>query len=183
LQQTEWYGNPRGYNISYRQRGSSKPFEFQTIENPTGNSYVLENLEEFSLYEVIMTAYNDVGASEESFPALERTRESVPGIGPQIAECNATSSTTIVVKWLSLPEEHCNGIIDGYKVYYGAKNVPFQYKQINSNATFTATLTQLKKFTQYHVQVLANTRVGDGSLSDPPVLVQTWDDGEIEISI
>jgi len=34
----------------------------------------------------------------------------------------------------------------------------------------------LKKFTQYHIQVLAYTRVGDGALSDPPVLVQTWDD-------
>jgi protein sidekick len=150
---------------------------FQTIENPTGNSFVLENLEEFSLYEVFMTAYNDVGASDLSFPALERTRESMPGIGPQISAANATSSTTIVVKWQSVPDEHCNGIIEGYKVYYGAKNVPFQYKQIGSNSTYTTTLTQLKKFTQYHVQVLAYTRVGDGVLSDPPLLVQTWDDG------
>ncbi|XP_035707340.1 protein sidekick isoform X3 [Folsomia candida] len=176
LQQTEWYGNPRGYNITYRQRGATTPYQFQTIENPTGNSFVLEHLEEFTLYEVLMTAYNDVGASEVSFSALERTRESVPGIGPQILAANATSSTTIVVRWQSVPEEHCNGIIDGYKVYYGAKNVPFQYKQIGSNATFTTTLTQLKKFIQYHVQVLAYTRVGDGVLSDPPLLVQTWDD-------
>lgn len=99
-------------------------------------------------------------------------------MGPEVLESNATSSTTIVVKWRSVPDEHCNGIIDGFKVYYGAKNVPFRYKQIPSNGTFTTTLTQLKKFTQYHIQVLAYTRVGDGLLSDPPVLTQTWDDGK-----
>lgn len=174
LQQTEWYGNPRGYNISYREKGTEKPFLFQTIGNPTGNSFILGNLEEFSLYEIVMTAFNDVGQSDSSHPALERTRESVPGMGPLIFEANATSSTTIVVKWNPIPEEHCNGIIDGYKVYYGAKNVPFQFKQINSNATFTTTLTQLKKFTQYHIQVMGYTRVGDGALSEPPALVQTW---------
>ncbi|ODM95509.1 Protein sidekick [Orchesella cincta] len=176
LQQTEWYGNPRGYNISYREKGGDKPYLFQTISNPTGNSFILSNLEEFSLYEVVMTAFNDVGQSEPSIAALERTRESVPGMGPLITEANATSSTTIVVKWNAIPEEHCNGIIDGYKVYYGAKSVPFQFKQINSNATFTTTLTQLKKFTQYHIQVMGYTRVGDGALSEPPVLIQTWDD-------
>ena len=82
-----------------------------------------------------------------------------------------------VVRWGAVPEIHCNGIIEGYKIYYGAKNVPFQYKQIPSNTTFKTTLTQLKKFTQYHIQVLAYTRVGDGALCDPPVLIQTWDDG------
>ena len=100
----------------------------------------------------------------------------VPGAGPAILEANATSSTTIVVRWGSVPEIHANGIIEGYKVYFGAKNVPFRYKQIPSNLTFKTTLTELKKFTQYHIQVLAYTRVGDGALSVPPVQVQTWDD-------
>ncbi|CAG7730812.1 unnamed protein product, partial [Allacma fusca] len=176
LQQVEWYGNPRGYNIAYRQVGSRDDFQFEVVENPTGNSFVLGNLNEFSQYQVIMMAFNDVGSSEPSAAALERTREAVPGVGPEILDANATSSTTIVVRWGQVPEEHCNGIIDGYKVYYGAKNLPFQFKQISTNATFTTTLTQLKKFTQYHIQVLAFTRVGDGALSSPPTFVQTWDD-------
>lgn len=101
----------------------------------------------------------------------------VPGVGPPIIDANATSSTTILVRWGTVPDQHANGVIEGYKVYYGAKNVPFAYKQILSNTTFTTTLTHLKKFTQYHIQVLAFTRIGDGALCDPPVIVQTWDDG------
>ena len=90
---------------------------------------------------------------------------------------NATSSTTIVVRWNEVEPLHRNGIIEGYKVYYGALNVPFQYKKVPSNATFTTTLTELRKYTQYSIQVLAYTRIGDGVLSVPPVIVQTFEDG------
>ena len=71
-----------------------------------------------------------------------------------------------------------NGVIEGYKVYYGALNVPFQYKKVSSNATFTTTLTELRKFTEYSIQVLAYTRIGDGTLSVPPIVVQTMEDGK-----
>lgn len=37
---------------------------------------MLDNLEEFAQYEIIMTAFNDVGSSTPSPVALERTRES-----------------------------------------------------------------------------------------------------------
>lgn len=94
---------------------------------------------------------------------------------------NATSSTTIVVRWGDVPREHRNGQIEGFKVFYGAgARLPMavQVKDIASNATFTTTLTELRKFVVYSVQVLAYTRLGDGALSTPPVRVQTFEDGE-----
>ncbi|XP_032667405.1 protein sidekick isoform X2 [Odontomachus brunneus] len=176
LQQIEWYGNPRGYNITYTEvrMNMSKSI---SIEDPTANSYILENMKEYADYEIVMQAFNDVGFSEVSPKAVERTRESVPSLGPVNVEANATSSTTIVVRWGDVPVEHQNGQIDGFKVYYGANSrSPFQYKNIPSNTTFTTTLTELRKFVQYHVQVLAYTRLGDGALSIPPVRVQTFED-------
>ncbi|XP_015603138.1 protein sidekick isoform X3 [Cephus cinctus] len=176
LQQVEWYGNPRGYNISYKELRTNKSKSI-SIEDHTANSYVLENMEEFALYEIVMQAYNDVGFSASSPKAIERTRESVPSFGPVNVEANATSSTTILVKWGDVPIEHQNGQIEGFKVYYGANSrSPFQYKNIPSNTTFTTTLTELRKFVQYHIQVLAYTRLGDGALSTPPVRVQTFED-------
>ena len=71
----EWYGNPRGYNISYRPVGSRQNFQSETINNPTGNAYILANLEEYTQYEVLMSAVNDVGSSESSSASIERTRE------------------------------------------------------------------------------------------------------------
>ncbi|XP_075159070.1 sidekick cell adhesion molecule isoform X3 [Haematobia irritans] len=180
LQQTEWYGNPRGYNITYKQIESENRIMPKSvlIEDHTANSHVLENLEEWTVYEISMTACNDVGQSRTSASAVERTREAVPSYGPLDVQANATSSTTIVVKWGEVPKQHRNGQIDGYKVFYAATNRGGQvlHKTISNNSSFTTTLTELKKFVIYHIQVLAFTRLGDGALSTPPVRVQTFDD-------
>ncbi len=40
----------------------------------------------------------------------------VPSFGPMNVEANATSSTTVVVRWGEVPREHCNGQIEGFKV-------------------------------------------------------------------
>ena len=100
----------------------------------------------------------------------------VPSSGPSRVEANATSSTTIVVRWGDIPLEDHNGILEGYKVYYGSKHIKFQYQDVQSNLTHTTTLTELNKYTSYHIQVLGYTRVGDGALSHPPVVIQTHDD-------
>lgn len=180
LQQSEWFGNPKGYNITYRNiDNSSNALPHSVlIEDHTANSHVLDTLEEWTVYEVIMNACNDVGTSVDSPKALERTREAVPSSGPINVEANTTSSTTIVVRWGKVLKVHRNGQIDGYKVFYGAVDGAgaVLHKTIPNNATFTTTLTELRKYVAYHVQVLAFTRLGDGALSTPPVRVQTFED-------
>jgi hypothetical protein len=64
---------------------------------------------------------------------------------------------------------NCNGLV----------LIMFQYKDIPSNTTQTTTLTELRKYVQYHIQVLAYTRLGDGALSSPPVHVRTFEDGKL----
>ena len=183
LQQAEWFGNPKGYNITYRLKEDLEVLEpvYALIEDSTSNSFVLKSLEEWSLYEINVTACNEVGQSLESPPAIERTREAVPSSGPLNVEANATSSTTIVVKWSDVPKKAQNGQIEGYKVFYGAPGsghfgIPVLQKSIPNNKTFTTTLTELKKFVIYHIQVLAYTRLGDGTLSMPPIRTQTYED-------
>lgn len=75
MQQIEWYGNPRGYNVTYTEVRSNLSKSI-TIEDPTANSYILENMEEYADYEIVMQAFNDVGSSAASPKAVERTRES-----------------------------------------------------------------------------------------------------------
>lgn len=147
LQQTEWFGNAKGYNLTYTLKDDIINITHVMLEDPTANSYVLKNLEEWSLYEIFLTAVNEVGQSAESNVALERTRESVPSSGPLNVTANATSSTTIVVQWSEIPKNAQNGQIDGFKVFYGAPgtSIPVLQKTISNNKTFTTTLTELKK--------------------------------------
>lgn len=74
LQQNEWYGNPKGYNITYKRSGTNDTL-YIVIDDHTANSHILSNLEEWSVYEISMTAVNEVDVSAESPTAFERTRE------------------------------------------------------------------------------------------------------------
>lgn len=49
---------------------------------------------------------------------------------------------------------------------------------VEGNSSRSAQLTGLGKYVLYEVQVLAFTRVGDGSPSHPPILERTLDDGK-----
>jgi len=60
LQYIEWYGVPRGYNVSYRRASTDTPLEAVSIEDHNANSFVFEGLEELTLYQVIVQGYNDV---------------------------------------------------------------------------------------------------------------------------
>nr|XP_049695374.1 protein sidekick isoform X4 [Helicoverpa armigera] len=182
LQQSEWYGNPKGYNITYTKSDSNDTLH-SIIEDHTANSHVLSNLEEWSVYEIRMTAINEVGTSVASPTAMERTREAVPSRGPIDVSANATSSTTVVVLWGDIPPQEQNGLIEGYKVCYAAIVPPPRPEQkkvecqaVPSNQTHTITLTELRKYVVYQIQVLGYTRLGDGALSDPPVTVRTFED-------
>ncbi|EEC04933.1 sdk-P1, putative [Ixodes scapularis] len=176
LPQVDWYGVPRGYNVSFR-TSDEGDFRWTVVEDHNANSLVLDDLQAFTPYEVFMQAFNDVGTSGPSDTSKERTREAVPSAGPSQVSAKATSSTTVVVTWGPVPRAHRGGILEGYRVVYrAAKEAEPTRKHIESNATFTTTLTELRKHTSYTVQVLALTRVGDGALSLPPVTVTTFED-------
>jgi protein sidekick len=66
LSQQDWYGMPRSYNISYHILGDSSELHSLSIEDPATNSFVLDDLEEFTPYEEILQAFNDVGTSDPS---------------------------------------------------------------------------------------------------------------------
>lgn len=176
LPQGDWYGIPRGYNVSFRATRQGA-FRWKVVEDHNANSMVLDRLEAFTEHDVCVRAINDVGSSAPSAVAVERTREWVPTAGPSRVTANATSSTTVVVSWGPVPEAHRNGVLQGYRVAYRAARAPaVVHRDVESNSTFATTLTELRKYTRYTVQVLAFTRVGDGAPSVPPVAVVTFED-------
>lgn len=74
-----------------------------------------------------------------------------------------------------------NGLLQGYKVNFEfmADQIGSMNDDIDSRKTtdLTIVLSGLKKFTNYSIQVLAFTRVGDGVVSKA-LYCQTEEDGE-----
>lgn len=71
-------------------------------------------------------------------------------------------------------------LCSSWQVRYKEKDSDSQphFWLVEGNASRSVQLTGLGKYVLYEVQVLAFTRIGDGSPSHPPILERTLDDGE-----
>ncbi|NWI52893.1 SDK2 protein, partial [Calyptomena viridis] len=180
LLEQEYNGNPDsvGYKIRYtRADGRGQP-AVHVIRDRVEREFTIEDLEEWTEYWVQVQAFNAIGSGPWSRSVLGRTRESVPSSGPSNVSALATSSSSLMVRWSDIPEADCNGLILGYKVMYKEKGseARAQFWLAEGNASHSAQLTGLGKYTLYEIRVLAFTRIGDGVPSRPPVLERTLDD-------
>ncbi|XP_025892646.1 protein sidekick-2 [Nothoprocta perdicaria] len=180
LPEQEYNGNPDsvGYRIRYaRADGRGQPL-LHTIPDRVEREFTIEDLEEWTEYRMQVQAFNAIGAGPWSPLVVGRTRESVPSSGPSNVSVLATTSSSLLVRWSDIPEADCNGLLLGYKVVYQEQEAeaPARFWLVEGNASRSAQLAGLRKYTLYEVRVLAFTRMGDGAPSHPPVLERTLDD-------
>ncbi|KAJ3600310.1 hypothetical protein NHX12_031295 [Muraenolepis orangiensis] len=140
--------------------------------------FTVEDLEEWTQYEVRVQALNGIGAGPWSPAVRGRTRESVPSCGPANVSAFATTSSSVLVRWGDVPQPDRNGLILGYKVVYKEKDSdrPPRSWAVEGNTSHSVQLSTLGKYVLYEIQVLAFTRIGDGRSSSPPILERTLDD-------
>ncbi|XP_057392194.1 protein sidekick-2 isoform X4 [Balaenoptera acutorostrata] len=180
LPEMEYNGNPEsvGYKIKYsRADGHGKTLS-HVVQDRVEREYTIEDLEEWTEYRVQVQAFNTIGSGPWSQMVMGRTRESVPSSGPTNVSVLATTSSSMLVRWSEVPEADRNGLVLGYKVLYKEKDSDSQprFWLVEGNSSRSAQLTGLGKYVLYEVQVLAFTRIGDGSPSHPAILERTLDD-------
>lgn len=91
-----------------------------------------------------------------------------------------TSSTSINVTWEPVPDDHVNGIVLGYRLFYKQADKAindFSNLTVNSSI-FDIEINGLKFYTKYELWLLAFTMVGDGNISEP-VNCMTDEDGKL----
>lgn len=120
----------------------------------------------------------------------------VPSMPPEDVRCAALSSQSLQITWQPPPTEHCNGLLQGYKLTYEPvldddwrgkhpklQNTSLQVcclgndeLETRKTTALTTVITGLRKFTNYSLQVLAFTKVGDGVYT-AAIYCQTDEDG------
>ncbi|XP_054891934.1 protein sidekick-2 isoform X1 [Poeciliopsis prolifica] len=180
LPEWEYNGNPDfvGYRIQYFKAGSKGGVLSHVIMDRLEREFTIEDLEEWTEYEVRVQAVNGIGSGPWSQAVHGRTRESVPSSGPTNVSAFATTSSSILVRWGEVQEADRNGLILGYKVVYKEKDSDTapHFWTVEGNNSHSVQLTGLGKYVLYEIQVLAFTRIGDGRSSSPPILERTLDD-------
>ncbi|XP_045464515.1 Down syndrome cell adhesion molecule-like protein Dscam2 isoform X8 [Harmonia axyridis] len=174
------HGDIQGFNIGYR-TSSMGSYNFTSVpgDGEDGGELLLSNLEKFTRYTIVVQAFNEVGMGPTSEAITEQTMEDVPSMPPDDVRCAALTSQSVQVSWQPPPTIHCNGLLQGYKLIYE----PVLDDNLRGNdemetrktTALTTVITGLSKFTNYSLQVLAYTKVGDGVLT-APTYCQTGED-------
>ncbi|KAJ9598443.1 hypothetical protein L9F63_010887, partial [Diploptera punctata] len=169
------HGDIQGYNVGYREISTNVlSYNFTSVGGDGeegGGELLLGGLGKFTRYSVVVQAFNQVGPGPLSEPATAQTMEDVPSVAPEDVRCAGLTSQSLQVSWQPPPTSQCNGILQGYKLFYepvlddhwqGVDEI-----ETRKTTALTAVLTGLRRFTNYSVQVLAFTRVGDGVMTKP----------------
>uniref|UniRef100_A0A8V5HBH5 Uncharacterized protein n=1 Tax=Melopsittacus undulatus TaxID=13146 RepID=A0A8V5HBH5_MELUD len=178
LPDTQYNGNPEsvGYRIKFWRVDVQSPALMKVINDRLERECTIEDLEEWTEYELQIQAFNAIGAGPWSEVVRGRTRESVPSAPPENVSAEAVSSTQILLTWTAVPEPEQNGLILGYKVCNGNLDSEPKSQVVRGNHTQSFLLSGLRKYVLYEIQVLAFTRIGDGVPSSPAVIERTKDD-------
>uniref|UniRef100_T1J6R6 Fibronectin type-III domain-containing protein n=1 Tax=Strigamia maritima TaxID=126957 RepID=T1J6R6_STRMM len=146
--------------------------------------YQLTDLHMYTQYDIIVQAYNSKGIGPASDTLLAMTSEDVPSSPPQDVRCSSLSSKSIYVLWDSPAPETLNGILRGYKVLYKPTDEWYDAMiQSKILETSKVTITNLEVNTNYSIQILAFTKMGDGAKSLPTFCKTHEDVPEPPVSI
>ncbi|XP_061438720.1 phosphatidylinositol phosphatase PTPRQ [Rhineura floridana] len=134
------------------------------LKNTTATSLLLNGLKPYTLYNISVRAYTHIGHGNQSSPLLSvRTAETVPEFPPQNITYRNVSSSEIELSFL--PPSVPNGIIESYTVYLRETDGTDE-RIINTTHT-SLTITGLKIYTKYIVEVSSSTAEGEGARSAP----------------
>ena len=99
----------------------------------------------------------------------------VPNAPPANVTGNNVTSTSIFVQWDEVPADNQNGIIVNYTITHTELPNGSPISQVVNAPKRNATLTGLKKFTNYSITVFASTAKGGGNRSDPIIVITDED--------
>uniref|UniRef100_A0A663MMZ5 Phosphatidylinositol phosphatase PTPRQ n=1 Tax=Athene cunicularia TaxID=194338 RepID=A0A663MMZ5_ATHCN len=134
------------------------------IKNASSTTISLNEMKPYTLYNISVRAFTRLGhGNQSSLPLLVRTSETVPDSAPENITYRNISSMEIELSFF--PPSIPNGIIQAYTIYLKRANGT-QQRVINTTL-LTLHITDLKKYTEYTVEVSASTTMGEGLRSSP----------------
>ncbi|XP_055568860.1 phosphatidylinositol phosphatase PTPRQ isoform X1 [Falco cherrug] len=134
------------------------------IKNASSTCITLSEMKPYTLYNISIRAFTRHGhGNQSSLPLLVRTSETVPDSAPENITYRNISSMEIELSFF--PPSIPNGIIQTYTIYL--KRTNGTEERIINTTLLTLRITDLKKYTEYTVEVSASTTMGEGLRSSP----------------
>ncbi|XP_046406478.1 Down syndrome cell adhesion molecule-like protein Dscam2 isoform X2 [Ischnura elegans] len=165
-----WNGALRGHYVGLREHSVSKgnnQYNFTTVPwQANGKAECrLDSLKKFAKYGIVVQAFNSKGAGPMSEEVVAQTLEDVPEAAPRSVRCMPLSPDSLQISWQPPAQDLTHGVVQGYRLFY--ETSPSEESDHTDSLTkmtpsLSTDLHGLLKYTNYSIQVLAFTRVGDG---------------------
>ncbi|XP_078605593.1 usherin-like isoform X2 [Branchiostoma floridae x Branchiostoma japonicum] len=160
-------GEIMGYNVFY---GPSDADEVSSkTVDPNDNMVLLDGLEPFTEYTIILSAFTLVGGGDRSEPVIVRTPAAAP-TRPLSVTADGQAPDSVEVTWQS-PAEN-NGNLLGYYIYYQVVGSTETSRSETGPDETTYIISGLRPATEYIITVTAYTLGGESERSEE-VLVST----------
>nr|CAD7426256.1 unnamed protein product [Timema monikensis] len=167
----QWNGPLLGHYVGHRELGDSeskRQYNFTTVawRGNGKEEWHLNGLKKFYKYGLVVQAFNSKGPGPLAMQVVAQTLEDVPDSSPRDVRCAPLSPESLQVSWQPPPETLVHGVIQGYRLLYEPVPATEQHDIAEPRTKMTTALKTvlhgLLKFTNYSIELLAFTRVGDG---------------------
>ncbi|XP_069192476.1 cell adhesion molecule Dscam2 isoform X3 [Procambarus clarkii] len=129
-------------------------------------SALVTELAPYTEYVMEVQAVNAQGAGPSAPPVTATTLEDVPSSAPGALRCAPMTAHSVLVSWDTLPPAHARGHLLGYRILYAPADRATELSGETTSSVSVA-LRGLRPYTNYSLQVVAFTRVGEGPPSEP----------------
>ncbi|XP_048586862.1 uncharacterized protein LOC5519391 isoform X2 [Nematostella vectensis] len=158
-----WWAPRQGhvtyYVIKYSSDSVSGHVSVRSKSGPV-QSYILQGLAGFTVYRIRVYSANDDLVGGYASKTL-RTPEGVPSAAPAITAAVPGSPTSVLVIWQRVPQQHQNGKIRGYTLYYKKSSyAEYHSKTVRSANLLSTVVTGLETGEEYCFRITAFTAVG-----------------------
>ncbi|EAT33150.1 AAEL014592-PA [Aedes aegypti] len=149
------------YRVYYAENDNGDEMYSDTMST----DITISELRPYTEYTLYVVPWNQMGMGDPSHEIVVKTHSSVPSEAPSNVTLEASSSTSITIRWQPPPVEDRNGQITGYKIRYRKNKKPLQVETTPANVRHWE-LKGLERLSAYQVKIAAMTVNGSGPFSE-----------------
>uniref|UniRef100_A0A669E305 Neural cell adhesion molecule L1 n=1 Tax=Oreochromis niloticus TaxID=8128 RepID=A0A669E305_ORENI len=176
MDKTEVHGPGFKYCVQWRQAVGGGPDWHE--KNVTEPPFRVDNVGNFSAYEIKVQALNEIGRGPEPDPVIGYSGEDVPLEAPMDVGVEIINSTTIKVTWAPIDKETVRGHLLGYKIHYTRKVHRSHHRgrraqELESTVVVKTepnekkkVISDLRPFSNYTLKVTVYNIKGEGPFSE-----------------
>uniref|UniRef100_A0AAX7VTF3 Neural cell adhesion molecule L1 n=1 Tax=Astatotilapia calliptera TaxID=8154 RepID=A0AAX7VTF3_ASTCA len=164
MNKTEVHGPGFKYCVQWRQAVGGGPDWHE--KNVTEPPFRVDNVGNFSAYEIKVQAFNEIGRGPEPDTVIGYSGEDVPLEAPMDVGVEIINSTTIKVTWAPIDKDTVRGHLLGYKANHPKQRTEHMRGKKRVQAGWSKVISDLRPFSNYTLKVTVYNIKGEGPFSE-----------------